>query len=299
MSLYITSVLINIGLISFLALSSYLVLIVGELSFGQQAFFGIGAYSAGMATSLFDAGLVTALIVAMLFGALAAAILAKLTLKLTGFFFAICTLAFAELFRFTILHVRFTYEIGGQKTGPDGPEGFENIRWIFDQNVSAEGFLAIVAFALLVTLIGLIFAERTRFFKAARMVGEDPVLAQSQGLRPDIYRISMIALAGALAAFGGGLFAHHNTYIEPSMFSVMIGVHSLAYAVLGGLGSPIGPLIGAIIDIGLLESVRTISSYRMIVFGGLIAVFLIILPQGILSPRMTTRLKRLGRRLHV
>lgn len=298
MSLYMTSVLTNICLISFLALSAYLVLLVGELSFGQQAFFGIGAYVAGTATTVFESGIIVALLAATILGALCATLLATLTLRLTGIFFSISTLAFAELFRFAMLQVRFTKEREGQIFGPDGPEGFENIRWAFDQNISTSTFLIVIAAILFATVICLVLAERTRFFRSARMVGEDPILAQTQGLRPEFYRIAIIALAGGMAAFGGGLFAHHSTYVEPAMFSIMIGVHSLAYAVLGGLASPLGPLLGAILDIGLLESIRGISSYRMIVFGGLIAVFLIILPQGILNPRSMRGLKHLLRWRH-
>lgn len=293
MSLYVISVLTNIMLISFIALSAYLVLIVGEVSFGQQGFFGIGAYTAATTTAVFNLGLVLALILAVTVGMVVAACLARLTLRLSGFFFSICTLSFAELFRLSMLQVRFPVSVNGQKTGPDGPEGFENIRWAFDQNISEFGFFLIVATALVILLAGLLWAERSHAFRSARLVGEDPILAQSLGLRPLTYRMGFIVMAGGLAAFGGALFAHHSTYIEPTMFSIMIGVHALGYAVIGGLALPLGPLIGAAVDIGLLESVRGLSSYRMIVFGGVIAVFLIIMPHGLLSPKVLRRIKLL------
>lgn len=291
MSLYLISIISNICLISFIALSAYLILIVGEVSFGQQAFFGIGAYISAIATSLFNIHLVFALILAAMIGAVVAALLAKLTLKLSGFFFSIATLAFAELFRLSMLQVRYTTEVNDRSSGPDGPEGFQNIRWIFENNVSPLTFMIILLVILFCILAILIFAERTRFFRAARLVGEDPILAQSQGLNPEVYRAKMVTLSGAIAAFGGALFAHHSSYIEPSMFGVMLGVHSLAYTVIGGLGTPLGPVLGVIFDIGLLESVRSIASYRMIVFGGIVVLLLIILPQGFLNPRFVTKLK--------
>ena len=65
----------------------------------------------------------------------------------------------------------------------------------------------------------------------------------------------------------------------------MLGVHSLAYGLIGGLGTAFGPLIGVAIDIGFLESIRVIANYRMIVFGCLVALLLIVRPRGILDER--------------
>ncbi len=134
--------------------------------------------------------------------------------------------------------------------------------------------------------------ENSKIFKNARLVGKDQIVAQSIGIRPYFYRVSFIGFAGGIAGFGGGLFALFNTYIEPSMFGIMLGVHGLAYSIIGGLGYPLGPLLGVFIDIGLLESVRFLSEYRMIIFGGLVAAILIIFPEGIISPLSVSRIKR-------
>ena len=93
-------------------------------------------------------------------------------------------------------------------------------------------------------------------------------------------------MAGAIAGIGGGLYAHLTTYIEPRIFDVMLGVHSLAYGLIGGLGTALGPLLGVLIDIGLLESIRALSGYRMIIFGGLVALLLIVRPRGLLDERV-------------
>ena len=73
----------------------------------------------------------------------------------------------------------------------------------------------------------------------------------------------------------------------------MLGVHSLAYALIGGLGTAFGPLLGVLIDIGLLESTRAFQGYRMIVFGGLVALLLVFRPRGLLDERLVHKL-RLG-----
>jgi branched-chain amino acid transport system permease protein len=110
----------------------------------------------------------------------------------------------------------------------------------------------------------------------------------------DVQRVKLgvAAAAGALAARGGVLDAHHNTYIEPRNFDNMLGVHSQAYALIGGLGTAFGPLLGVLLDIGALESTRVFQGYRMIVFGGLVAVVLVYRPRGLLDERSVQWLRK-------
>jgi branched-chain amino acid transport system permease protein len=127
-----------------------------------------------------------------------------------------------------------------------------------------------------------------------RMIGEDPTLAGLHGISVRRHKIVAAGLAGALAGIGGALYAHLTTYIEPRSFDVMLGVHSLAYGLIGGLGTALGPILGVLIDIGLLESVRAFAGYRMIVFGGLVALLLIVRPRGLLDENL---MHRIGRRI--
>jgi branched-chain amino acid transport system permease protein len=76
----------------------------------------------------------------------------------------------------------------------------------------------------------------------------------------------------------------------------MLGVHSLAYALIGGLGTALGPLLGVALDIGVLESTRVFQGYRMIVFGGLVALLLIVRPRGLLDEAAVSRMVRAFRR---
>ena len=118
------------------------------------------------------------------------------------------------------------------------------------------------------------------------MLGEDPELARLLGVHVEGFKLGVAAAAGALAALGGALYAHHNTYIEPRNFDIMLGVHSLAYALIGGLGTAFGPLLGVLVDIGVLEGSRVFQGYRMIVFGGLVAVLLVFRPRGLLDEKL-------------
>jgi branched-chain amino acid transport system permease protein len=285
-------VLTNIGLIAFIALSAYLLLIAGEMSFGQQAFFGVGAYSGGMLTAMYGLPLPLAALAAMALGALAALLVGLPTLRLRGLYFAMATLAAAEMARILFELLHFQLEIDGELVGPDGTQGFRGIRWVFEHGFEPLDYLALVYGLLAMVLALFLVAERSRLGATLRSIGEDPELAASVGLNVGRLKLGVAAAAGALASLGGVLFAHHNTYIEPRNFDIMLGVHSLAYALIGGLGSALGPLLGVGLDIGVLEGSRFLQGYRMIVFGGLVALLLIARPRGLLDERVVHWLAR-------
>jgi branched-chain amino acid transport system permease protein len=292
---YLVSVLSNIGVISFVALSAYLLLLTGEISFGQQAFFAIGAYSAGMATAMWGWPLALGIAWGAAAGATCAVSLGIPTLRLRGLQFAIATLAFAEMVRILFELLRYQIEIDGEPVGPNGSDGFRNIRYIFDHNIETFDFMMLIYAMLAVTLAGFMLLERSRLGVIFRMIGEDATLASLQGIAVARYKVLAAGIAGALAAVGGGLYAHLTTYVEPRAFDVMLGVHSLAYGLIGGLGTALGPLLGVVIDVGLLESVRLFAGYRMIIFGGLVALLLIVRPRGLLDERLVHRIGRLLR----
>jgi branched-chain amino acid transport system permease protein len=283
---YTIGVLTNVGLFSFVALSAYLLLIAGEMSFGQQAFFGVGAYSGGMLTALFGWPLPLAALAAMLAGAAAQFMVGLPTLRMRGLYFAMATLAAAEMARILFELIHFQREVGGDTVGPDGTQGFRGIRWVFEAGIEPSEYLAMVL-ALLALVLGLFaLLERSRLGATLRMVGEDPELAATLGINVSRVKLGVAATAGALAALGGVLFAHHNTYIEPRNFDIMLGVHSLAYALIGGLGTAAGPLLGVALDIGALEGSRVFQGYRMTVFGGLVAILLVFRPRGLLDEKV-------------
>jgi branched-chain amino acid transport system permease protein len=289
---YTVGVLTNIGLFSFLALSAYVLLVAGELSFGQQAFFGVGAYTAGMATAMFGWPLALATVAAMALGGLAALLVGLSTLRLRGLYFAMATLAAAEMARILFELLRWQREVNGERVGPDGTQGFRGIRWVFEHGIEAGGFLALIYGVLGVLVVALLLAERSRLWATLRAVGLDPEQAAAIGI--DIHRVKLgvVTAAGAVAALGGALYAHHNTYVEPRNFDIMLGVHALAYALVGGLGTALGPLLGVALDVGVLEGSRVFAGYRMIVFGGVVALVLVVRPRGLLDERVVHALGR-------
>ena len=288
MSDYMISVLSLIGIQSFLALSTYLLLITGQISFGQQAYFGIGAFVGAATTAMLGMGFVTALLAGGIISGAVAAGVGALTFRLGGLYFAVATLAFAELMRLTWVNLNYQVSVGGLLVGPKGTEGFRDIRYIIDNGISPTGYFWIIVLCLVLVLLFFFVLEKSRFGLTLRMVDNDQTATASVGLSPTHHKIAAAAMAGVL-------FAHYMTFIDPRNFGVMVGVHSLAYALIGGLGTFLGPLIGVTIDIGLLESLRVFSSFRMIIFGSLVVVILIFRPRGILDENTVYFISRKAR----
>ncbi|NCV32991.1 MAG: hypothetical protein EBW05_08700, partial [Betaproteobacteria bacterium] len=139
--------------------------------------------------------------------------------------------------------------------------------------------------------------ERRRIGMSIRMIGYDEVLAAAQGLPVDRLRLFAATLSGGLAAIAGGLYAHRTTYVEASLFDPMLGVHALGYALLGGLGTALGPLLGVALDLGLLDASRLVDGWRMVIFGGLIAIILRVRPRGLLDESLVNSTQRRARHI--
>lgn len=273
----------DIAIMSLLALSAWLVLRVGRISFGQQAFFGLGAYASAMGTAMAHLPLALALGLGAAVGAVASLLVALPTLRLSGLQYAVATLSFAEMTRLGLQAWSFQVETTDGPVGPAGLDGFRDIRWLLENDVSDAAYLGLIVAVLVVVLVGLAWLDRRRLGLAMRATGHDDTLTAAQGLPVLQLRLAAVGLAGALAALGGGLYAHRATYLEPALFDPMLGVHAVGYALLGGLATAAGPLLGVAFDLGLLEATRVFAGWRMVVFGGLVALFLRWRPRGLLD----------------
>lgn len=266
-----------------LALSCYLVLRAGQISFGQQAFFGIGAYAGGWASAMLDWPLFAALGVGTVVAA-AMATLAGLSLcRSSGFRFTLMTLVLGEFVRELLGRLHLVRLVDGRTVGMEGVLGFGGIERYAQQGITVAGQAAIALLAAALALGAVLLLERGPIGRRIRAAACDPGLAAYVGIDPVRARLFAFVAAGAVAGLGGALFAHQATYIEPANFSLMSGVHAVAYALLGGVGSALGPIVGTVVDVGLLEALRVTGPYRMVSFGLLIVLMLVLFPRGALG----------------
>lgn len=275
--------LFSISLI--LALSCYLVLKSGEISFGQQAFFGAGAYAGGILTTMFGWQLVPALILSAAAGAVFAATIGVSLCRVSGFRFTLMTLVLGEFAKEVFVKIEWRSVADGRAAGPEGPLGFSGIDYFYNHGIQ-HGMQAAIAFGFAILCVVAVWLYGlTDPGRRLIAVAGDPVLAASVAINPIRTRLLAFASAGAVAGLGGGLFAHQATYIEASNFSLMVGVHAVAYTLLGGLASVLGPVAGTTLDIVFLEGLRVVGAYRMVAFGSLIVLMLILWPRGLIGTR--------------
>ncbi|MGH7751600.1 MAG: branched-chain amino acid ABC transporter permease [Gemmatimonadales bacterium] len=280
-----------IGIHTLLGLSVYLVAISGQMSFGQQGFFAIGAYLAGMSTALWGIGLLPALALGAVVAGLIGFVVGFPALRVRGLYLAIATFGFGEIVRLTFLNVRYTRTIGDRVVGPNGAEGFRHVRYVFDRGFTGAHYLGIILAALAVVVILYYLLERSKLGAKLRAVEEDETAAAMIGINVTQVKVLAFAAAGAVAGLGGGLFVHYSTYIDHDMVALPLAIAAVTYPLLGGLGSFVGPVLGAVVLVGLTEGLRALHELREFVYGALIILTMIFRPRGIVDEALVLRVK--------
>jgi branched-chain amino acid transport system permease protein len=262
------NVIYALGINGLLALSMYVVLALGQLSLGQAAFMGIGAYTAALLTLKSPLPFPLVLGGAMAVAALAALIIGKPTLRLSGVYLALATIGFGELLRILFLNL----EITGGALGLSGiPE--------------RAGF-AIIYAILGVSLWMLFVICRSRFGRAMEAIREDEVAASSMGINLPAYKMTALVVSAMLAGLAGALNAHVSSFIGPNDYGFDEAVTILSYALLGGIGSPFGPVAGAAVLTLLPELLRPLHDFRLMMNGLIIVIVVLFMPKGLLAWRI-------------
>ncbi len=283
----------TIGIHTLLGLSAYIILLTGQMSLAQAAFYAIGAYVSGMLTVLWGWHIVPAMFAGAALGAAAAAAVGFPALRVKGLMLVIATLAFGEGVRLFFFNFDYQVQKGNIKVGPLGGEGFRQIRY-FPENgwTSDEVMLFVWVFVILVMAM-IWWFDRSRYGSVLRAVGDDELAAQSVGINLTAVKVSAMAIGGAVAGLAGSLYAHYTTHIEHLAFGVLQSVFAIAYPIIGGLASVFGTLAAVIFVQGfLVEGLRFLGDWRNLLFGLLIIVAMVVRPNGFLDGQMLRNFKR-------
>lgn len=297
---YTVAALAGINVI--LAYSVYASFMSGQVSIGQVAFFGIGAYVGACFTVLGGTGLWTAMLLAGLAASVVSLGVGIPALRLKGYHFTIATVAFAEAVRVVLHNVKYGRQsdsklAGDQWLGPDGPTGFRHISYLKDKDITSGEFAVLVWAVVAVVVALFLVIERSRIARILRTIGEDEVVARAIGIPVARYKVAAFAFGGLLAGMAGALHAHLLTFISGSDFIIHASTIALAFVVIGGGQTMWGPLVGATIFTVLPETLRPVKDFRIEMFGLLIILVMLFRPTGIISAAMERRWsRRLGRR---
>jgi branched-chain amino acid transport system permease protein len=273
-----------IGVHSLLGLSAWCVLHTGQVSLAQGGFFAIGAYVAGMLTTMFGWPLGWALLVAALLAGAVAVAVGFPALRVKGLMLVVATTAFAEIVRLVFFNLSWKVQTPQGLIGPDGGLGFGGIRY-FQANAWSSVQVLMLIWGLVAAVMLLLWSlDRTRIGTLWRAVGEDEVAAQSAGINLTAAKVSAFGIGGAIAGLAGGLFSHNTTHIEHGNFTILLATFAIAYPILGGLKSLAGTLVAVVFIQGVLvEGLRFLGDWRSLLFGALILLVMLVRPGGVLG----------------
>lgn len=262
----------------------------GQFSFGHAAFFGTGAYAAALLQTRLGINPWVAFALGSAGGALVGWIIGYLSFRsgLRGSYFALVTLAFAEVLRILANAATFTGGAAGILIKLDvRPENFQ-----FESRAAFFWIaLALVGGVLVLTR----WIERSRFGAQLVAVRENEAAAKALGVDTLKVKLGAITLSGAVTAAAGCLYAQYFLYIDANIaYGTWISVEAILAPIIGGLGTVLGPLVGAVALHGLGEVTKlaagSVPGIDLMVFGGLLVAAVAFAPDGILG--LARRLRR-------
>lgn len=261
--------IINLTLINIiLAVSLNLIVgFTGQLCLGHAGFMSIGAYVSAVITQKAGMPFIVSIIIGAIIACVFAAAIGYPTLKLTGDYFAITTLAFCEIIRIVIMNID---SIGGAR-------GFTGIPK--KTNFTLAFFFAVIT---IVIIYNIIHSSQGRAMLSVR---ENEIAAQSMGINAFKYKMMAFIIGAFFAGLAGGLYSHYMGYIQPASFDFNKSIDYLTFVVFGGMGSLSGSIIATIILTFLPELLRSMQDFRMIIYPLALIILMIFRPQGLLGDK--------------
>ncbi len=282
---YVAHIIVVAGIYSILALS--LALLVGRaglLSISHAAFYGVGAYCSALLAVKLGAPFWGGVLAGAGVAAVLAAVIALSSLRLSGDYFAIATFGF-QMIAFSVFNnwTELT-------RGPLGIVGVPRPA-TFGWPISSVAEFAVLAWAFAalayVAIRQLVTSPLSRVLYAIR---EEEVFAQSLGKRTFEIKVKVFVVSAVFAALAGSLYAHYVSYVDPTAFTFMESILVLTMVILGGGGSLIGPVVGAVVLVALPEALRFLglptaaaANLRQIIYGALLVLMMMARPQGLVG----------------
>jgi branched-chain amino acid transport system permease protein len=258
----------------------------GQVSLGQAAFYAIGGYAAGLLT-VHGAPTVAGLLAAPVVAAVAAALLGAPLLRLRGHHLAFATLAL-QLILLSLL---------GQGEWAGGAIGLQGIPQLSLGGDLGYAYLVWAVLAAVLLISRNVVASRAG--RGLRAAATSEVAAAASGVAIGGYRLAVFALSAGFAGLAGGIYAFYLGYLAPGSFPVLLSIEFVVMAVVGGLGTTAGPVVGATVVVLLVQALNTLGTQpgmpgyapavlSYAVYALLLVVTVLYLPRGIV-PALTGR----------
>ena len=254
----------------------------GVLSFGHAAYFGLGAYSAGMTIKYLYPSTPLGILVGVLVGTLGAMVIGAMIVRLRGVYFAMVTIAFGQVFYFVAF--RWVSVTGGD----DGLTGWKRVPLdlgftSFDilHDDIAFYYLVLLCLAISAGLMALLL--RSPFGRTLLAIRENERRARFLGIPVDRHIWFSFVISGAFASLAGTLYAYLDNFVDPRAFHWQQSGDFVIIAVLGGMRSFWGPLIGAAIFLALEDYISSHTENWMSFIGAFFVLAVVFFPRGLLG----------------
>lgn len=273
---YLIRILVMLSLDIILAASvNLLVGYTGQICLAQAAFYGIGAYVSAIFTVKLGLSFWLALPASFVIAAICGALLGMPTLRLKGHYLAIATLGFG-----VIIHVILN-NWDAVTQGPMGIMGIEPPS-IFGFALSdGNAYLAFVILIVALVMAAIVALLNSAYGRAFLAIKEDEISAEVSGVDTYRYKVLVFAISSGIAGLAGSLYAQYAHFISPESFGVTASIEILILAIVGGLGTLPGPIIGSGVLIFLSELLRGTKELQLIIYGAMLVFVIVFLPQGI------------------
>ena len=273
--------------------------LAGLLDLGYDAYYAVGAYSFALFSTKLGLGFWECLPIAGALACLWGLLLGFPVLRLRGDYLAIVTLAFGEIIRVVILNwVSLTNGPNGildiprptlfglKFTSGNGPGTFAGYFGVAYSLTQRGAFLyyVILGLALLTNWVSLRL-RRVALGRAWEALREDEIACRSLGINVTVTKLTAFAIGATFGGYAGSIFATRNPIISPESFTFIESAIVLLIVVLGGLGSQLGVALAAIVAIGGADLLQPFATYRMLIFGLVLVVVMVLRPRGLVSGR--------------
>ncbi|MBN1178123.1 MAG: leucine/isoleucine/valine transporter permease subunit [Anaerolineae bacterium] len=259
--------------------------LAGLLDLGYVAFFAIGAYTVAMLTAPAPHNIGMSFWLVLPIGVVLASITGVLlgipVLRMRGDYLAIVTLGFGEIIRILSKSDVLTSFTGG-------PRGIRAVAGpsLFGMDLSSsQHFMYFIILGIILVAYLTYRLQNSRVGRAWMAMREDEDVAEAMGIYTLKYKLLAFAIGAAFAGFGGVLFASRNKFTGPEDFTLLVSINVLCLVIIGGMGSIPGVVIGALVLKGLPEMLRELDDYRILVFGALLVMMMILRPEGLLPSK--------------
>ena len=262
--------------------------LTGQISLGHVGFYAIGAYVGAILTTTFEWSFWAALPLAGLVAGLAGMLLAIPALRVRGPYLAMVTIAFG-----------FVVEQGAAEW-KDVTGGWNGIMFIplpeaFGYSFIERDVALLVAVLTLATVVLFAKLHSSSWGKAMRAVRDSELAARSLGLDPVMIRTAAFMLSAAITGVAGAIFASLTNFISPESFPFLQSILFLLVAIIGGIGTVLGPVVGAVVVVLLPEFLSALAEYRLLFVGVLLLIVLVATPRGVVG-EIERRLRRIDGR---